>query len=65
MLHMGCFSDIIVIKAFLPDQVCVHVFQKTHLTIDEGPSSGDFVVASDPVVDGLGWLAQVDLQGAE
>lgn len=43
----------------------MHVLWETHLTINEGPSSGDFVVPTDPVVDGLGWLGQVDLQGAE
>ncbi|TNN40466.1 hypothetical protein EYF80_049366 [Liparis tanakae] len=34
---------------------------ETHLTVDDSPGSGDFVVAADPVVDGLGRLGQVDL----
>lgn len=40
-------------------------FQETHLTVDDSPRPRDFVVAADPVVDGLGRLGQVDLQGAE
>lgn len=29
-------------------------FQETHLTINSNPGTGDFVVAADPVMDGLG-----------
>lgn len=39
------------------------MFQETHLTINDGPSPGDFVMAADPVVDGLSWLSQVNLGG--
>lgn len=44
---------------------CVYfccVFQETHLTINDSPGPRDFVVTADPVVDGLGWLGQVDLR---
>lgn len=36
-------------------------FWKTHLAINDSPSTGDFVVATDPVVDHLGWLCQIHL----
>lgn len=36
-------------------------FWKTHLAINDRPSTGDFVVATDPVVDRLGWLCQIHL----
>lgn len=40
-------------------------FQETHLTINDSPGTGDFVMAADPVVDGLGRLGQVDLRGRQ
>lgn len=50
---------------FTTDTQCVYfscVFQETHLTINDSPGTRDFVVAADPVVDGLSWLGQVDLR---
>lgn len=38
-------------------------FQETHLTINDSPGTRNFVMATDPVVDGLSWLSQVDLGG--
>lgn len=38
------------------------MFQETHLTINDSPGTGDFVMAADPVVDGLSWLGQIDLR---
>lgn len=36
--------------------VCVFItceFEETHLTINDSPGTRDFVVAADPIVDGL------------
>lgn len=42
--------------------MCPHLFQETHLTINESPGTRDFVMATDPVVDGQSWLGHVDLR---
>lgn len=46
--------------------VCVGrggVWAFPYLSVDDGPGPGDFVVASDPIMDDLGRLCEVDLSG--